>query len=232
MKVQAIIAAAGLGKRLKNKHPKPFIKINGRPLLIHTLQVFEKSPQITSVIVVGHPQYLSELSKMIFNFSLKKVVRVIAGGATRTESVGKGLDATDKDTDIVVVHDAARPFVTLELIKKAIQVCQKFQAVVVGIPVKSTIKKVSIHQEMITETLNRSELWDIQTPQVFKKDILLKAYNHFKKRSKKAQEFFTDDASLVEALGIPVKVCLGSPRNIKMTTPEDISLAEFYLKYL
>ncbi len=228
MKVQAIIPAAGLGTRFKKATPKSLFKIYGKPLFIHTLEAFEKSPQITSIIVVSHPQYLSEFSKAVLKFSLKKVTLIIAGGANRTESIGKGLVATDDDTKIVVIHDAARPFVTPRLIGQAINDCKKHHAVVVGIPVKSTIKRINVRKGRVAETLNRSELWEIQTPQVFKKNILLKAYDHFKKQSKKSKVSLTDDASLVERMGIPVKVCLGSPRNIKITTPEDLALAEFY----
>ena len=231
MKVQAIIPAAGLGTRLQSRSPKPFLKINGKPLLIQTLKVFERTPHVQSVIVVGHPEYLSKISKIILKFSLKKVIRIVAGGATRAESVGKGLEATDSDTTMVLIHDAARPFVTSQLIQKAIQVCRNHHAVVAGVPVKSTIKRIHKRRGIVQETLNRSELWEIQTPQVFKRDIVLKAYEHFKKCPQRLRASFTDDASLIEALGIPVKVCLGNSRNIKITTPEDVALAQFYSKH-
>ena len=224
MKTQAIIPAAGLGTRFKKKFPKSLFKIGGKPLVVHTLKAFEKTPEIDSVILVGHPQYLTQFSNMVLKFSLKKVAHIVAGGKTRTQSVGLGLQATDEDTDIVVIHDAARACVTPQVIGDAIRCCQRYHAAVVGVPVKSTIKRV--RKGAIQETLKRDELWEIQTPQVFKRDILLKAYQHLKTSKRKV----TDDASLVEDIGIPVKVCLGDYRNIKMTTPEDIALTEGYLK--
>ena len=227
MKVQAIIPAAGLGTRLQTQSSKPLVPLHGQPLIVYTLKAFEKSPHIDSVILVGHPRYLSALSKIVSTYSLRKVIQIIAGGKTRTESVGLGLKATDSDTDIVVIHDAARACVSVDLIEESIKQCQRQKAVVVGVPVKSTIKKV--RQQTIRETLKRNELWEIQTPQVFKRSILVKAYDRLAKDKKKFKDL-TDDASLVEKIGIPVKVSLGDYRNIKITTPEDLALAKVYLK--
>jgi 2-C-methyl-D-erythritol 4-phosphate cytidylyltransferase len=224
MKVQAIIPAAGLGTRLQQKEPKSLVPIRGVPILLHVLFVFEKSPAIDSVVVVAPVDSQKLFQKLVKNGDFKKVKKIIPGGETRMDSVFQGLQATDEDTDMVVIHDAARPLISVGMIQRAVEEGQKSGAVVVAVPVKSTIKRVDAQQKMVLETLNRSELWEIQTPQVFKREILLRAYQNRKKG-----EPSTDDASLVEALGVPVKIVEGDYRNIKITTQEDIAVAEALL---
>lgn len=224
MKIQAIIPTAGLGKRFQAKLPKALVLLQGKPIIIHTLKVFEKSSLIDGIVLVVPSGYLPVFRKIIDQHQFRKVRKVIAGGKTRGESVGNGLRVTDEDTDIVVVHDGVRPLLTQDTLRKAIKLCKRFGAVVTAVPVKSTIKRVHKKTRVVQETLKRDELWEIQTPQIFKKKILLKAYNTVKSFNP------TDDSMLVEQLGVKVKVLEGDYRNIKITTPEDLKIAQMFLK--
>ncbi len=223
MKTQAILACAGSGIRLKTKSPKPFVLLDNRPLFIYALKAMEKCPTIDSVIVVGQEKYLRAFELLVRQFRLKKVKRIVAGGQTRYESVKKGLAALDCDTEIVVIHDAARPFVTPKLISQAVSFMKKEMAVVVGVPVKPTIKKVDPNNYYVQETIARETLWETQTPQVFKKAILLKAHEL------RLEKNPTDDAVLVERMGVKVKMVMGDYQNIKITTPEDLAVAKMFL---
>ncbi len=222
MKVQAIIPTAGIGQRLKADIPKPFVEICGKPLCVHALEVFQKSPIIESVILVGHTENLFEFKNIVKKYDLSKVVKIIAGGATRRASVSNGLKVLDGDTDAVVVHDGARPLVSMQTIQDAVELLKDWEAVVAAVPVKSTIKKVDKKDFLVKETLDRSDLWEIQTPQVFKKDILFQAHE------KNKEDTPTDDAMMVEQLGIKVKILSGNYKNIKVTTQEDLTIAEAF----
>ncbi|MCK5012482.1 MAG: 2-C-methyl-D-erythritol 4-phosphate cytidylyltransferase [Candidatus Omnitrophica bacterium] len=213
---------AGIGKRLKASLPKPFIELCGKPLCVHTLEVFERSPVIESVVLVGHADNLFELGNIVKQYQLRKVVKIVAGGETRCQSVSNGLAVLDEDTDVVVVHDGARPLVSVKTITDAVALCRDLEAVVVAVPVKSTVKKINKKNLLVEETLDREGLWEIQTPQVFKKDILIKAHEQ------KKEYVSTDDAMMVEQLGVGVKVLLGDYRNIKITTQEDLTIAEAF----
>lgn len=224
MKVQAIIPAAGTGTRLKTKQSKPLILLNGRPLFIYAMQAMEECPAVASVIVAANENYLNVFEKFIKKFKLKKVRRIVAGGATRCESVHKALCALDSDTEAVLIHDGARPLIKPDLVARAIKALRKDPAVVVGVPVKPTIKKIEPVSFYVQETLPRETLWEVQTPQVFKKDILLKAHQLMLESNP------TDDAVLVEKMGVKVKMVMGDDRNIKITTQEDLMMAKFFLK--
>ena len=217
MKVEVIIVAAGLGRRLKSKIPKALVLLKGKPLLAYSLKVFENHPDIDGVVVVGADGFLSQFSR--FTRSFKKVHAVVAGGALRSDSVKCGLKAISSGTGIVLVHDAARPFVDAAMIDRLIASLKKNKAAIVGVPVKFTVKKVNRKTLVIEETPARDLLWEAQTPQGFHKDILVKAH------AKKFKEEATDDAILVERLGGKVKMVMGDYRNIKVTTQEDIILA-------
>jgi len=223
MKTQVIIPTAGLGKRLESNIPKPLVMLNGKPIFIYTLEVFEQCSLIESVILVGHKEYLSEFEKNIKHYQLNKISKIVVGGSTRAESVYNGLNVVDKDTEIVLIHDGVRPLVTNTLIEESIVCCETCEAVVVAVPIKPTIKSVDHERLVVKGTLDRNNIWEIQTPQVFKKDILLNAYQRGKGSNP------TDDASLVEKLGIEVKVVKGSYRNIKVTTKEDLTIARAFL---
>ncbi len=223
MKAQAIIPAAGVGKRFKSRISKPLVIVKGKPVIIYTLKAFEDCSLIKSVILVGNKKNLEALRKVVKKFHLKKVIRIIPGGATRTQSIAQGLKILDEDTRIVIVHDGVRPLVSVKLLKEATRQCQAHRAVTVAVPVKPTIKKVDKRTQVIKETLNRDELWEVQTPQVFRKEILLKAY------AKNKNGNATDDASLVERLGVPVKIVTGDYKNIKVTTTEDLVIMKAFL---
>ena len=218
MKVQAIIPTAGLGTRLKSKVLKPFVLLNGKPLIVYTLKAFEKSRLVDGVILVVHEDFQDVFKKLVVKYRLKKICRIVVGGNTRGESVGNGLKVLDADTDIVVIHDGASPLISSKLIDQSVELCRKQKAVIVAVPVKPTIKRVNVKDSTIQQTLNRSELWEAQTPQVFKKDVILMAHR------RNRIENPTDDAAMVEAIDIKVKVLMGSYQNIKVTTKEDVVL--------
>lgn len=218
MKVQVIIVAGGSGKRFKSKLPKSFVLLKGKPVIAHCLSVFEKSRLIDSVVIAGHKDHLGRFQKVCGSF--KKARIIVPGGITRSASVECGLAAVDADTDIVLVHDAARPLIDTGMIERLLGALLKSKAAIVAVPVKATIKKVNAKTLVVEETLRRDQLWDVQTPQAFHKDTLIKA--HIRKFKGEA----TDDAMLVEQMGIKVKVVMGDYRNIKITTPEDLDLAK------
>lgn len=223
MTTKAIIVAGGLGTRLKTIRPKPLVMLNGKPLLAYSADVFEKFPSVDSIIIVTHEYHVLDVEDVVRHYNFQKVERVVIGGETRSASVYNGLRETGDKTDIVVIHDGARPLINARTIQKAIEQCKVHGAAVVGVKVKSTIKRVDPLDLFVRETLNRGELWEIQTPQVFNRELLLKAY------AQKGAENPTDDAGLVERLGISVKVIEGDYENIKITTNEDLVLAEAFL---
>ncbi len=224
MKTQAIIPTAGMGTRFKTDLPKPLVELSGKPICVYALETFEKCSLIDSVILVGQKVRIPELEGVVEKYGLKKVVKVITGGETRQESVFNGLAAIDDDTDFVLVHDGVRPLVSLKVIEDVVRLCSKWDAVVTAVPVKSTIKKIHKKDLLVEKTLDREELWEVQTPQAFKKSVLLEAHQ----RNKSGHP--TDDAMMVEQLGIKVKISPGDYKNIKITTQEDLAIAETFLQ--
>jgi 2-C-methyl-D-erythritol 4-phosphate cytidylyltransferase len=223
MKTQAILAAAGLGARLRQKLPKALVPLKQKPLFIYAAQVLERSPLIQSVIIVAPADFLVDFAGFVWKYHLRKVRRVISGGQTRCQSVSQGLIELDDDTDLVLIHDAARPLLSTKMVSQTIRTCHDVAGVIMAVPVKPTIKRVSKGM-LVQATLKRDELWEVQTPQVFSKKILLQAYQHLKDWNT------TDDAGVVEKLGKKVKVVPGDYHNIKVTTVDDIVLAEQFLK--
>ena len=218
VKTEVIIVAGGLGTRFKSKLPKPFVLLKGTPLTVHSLKVFESCKTVTSIIIVGHQAYLKRFEAIAKPF--KKVKAIVAGGDTRAQSVKCGLSVIDPATQYILVHDAARPFVTGEMVLSLQQALTKHPAAIIAVPVKATIKKVNVKTLVVESTPNRKEMWEVQTPQAFKRDVLIKAHARpFKGEA-------TDDAMLVENLGLKVKVVAGNYQNIKITTPEDLDIAE------
>ena len=224
MKTQAIIPTAGNGSRLKTRQDKPLVLLNRKPLFVYALMAMEKCSLVNSVIVVVSEKHLKIFERLIKKFKLKKVKRIVAGGETRCASVKKGLAVLDSDTEAVVIHDGARPFITPELISQALSFMIKESAVVVGVPAKSTIKRVDLDNLYVQETLARETLWETQTPQIFKKEILLKAHALMLEKNP------TDDAVLLEKMGVKVKMVMGDYQNIKITTREDLAIARIFLK--
>lgn len=222
MKVQVIIPAAGSGERMKSDIPKVFLKLGEREVISYTLAAFEMCAQVQGIVLVGYPDNLSLLKDIVAKQAFSKVIRIVEGGATRTQSVRLGLAALDLDTDIILVHDGARPLVSDQVIRGAIAAAQEHGAAVAGVRVKPTLKVVDPQSGMVTETLDRTLIREIQTPQAFRADIFRRAYQ--------LDENTSDDAGLVEKIGVKVWISPGDYRNIKITTPEDLVVAEAFLK--
>lgn len=225
VKCTAIVLAAGQGKRMGTKMQKQYLEISGKPVLFYSLDVFQKSDIIDEIIlVVGQNQEEYCRREIVEKFHITKVSKIVRGGAERYHSVWNGLqEVTD---GYVFIHDGARPFVTEEILQRAYASVQKEEACVVGMPVKDTIK-IADEVGYIKETPNRSHVWMIQTPQVFSVEIVKGAY-----RLLMQQETIqvTDDAMVVESmLNRKVKLVEGAYENIKITTPEDLKIAEIFL---
>lgn len=225
MHVTAIVLAAGHGLRLKSKIAKPLILINRKPIITYCLGVFCSHPDIKDIIVVANPNNAKGIIKNIKEYRIKKIKDVVLGGKLRSDSVKSGLRILDKKTDLVLIHDAARPFIDKDTVSKLIKKARKNGAVILGVPAKATIKKIT-GKLVVEKTIERGSLWEAQTPQVFRKEIILRAHERF------ADIAVTDDANLVEMLGKKVGLVKGSYLNIKITTPEDLVLAEAISKNL
>lgn len=224
--ISAIIAAAGMSNRMGSKVNKQFISINNKPILAHSINKFERCKYVDEIIVVAREEEIEYCRKEIVKkHNFKKVTKIVRGGKERQDSVYNGILALDERCDIVLSHDGARPFVKMENIVDGIKATVEYGACIVGVPVKDTIKVVG-DQGNITNTPNRDLLWAAQTPQCFKKHILMEGYR------KAIEDGFigTDDGVLVERLGLKVKMVMGSYENIKITTPEDLIIAESLLK--
>ena len=225
----ALIPAAGTGSRIGGPRAKQFPELNGTPILIHTLRRFEECECIDQIIVVLPASELLGFLDLADKYHLKKITKAVAGGAERQKSVFNGIHAiNNSNAKIVVVHDGVRPFVTEQIIHDVIQAAQKYGAAIAGLPAVDTVKQVDRTADgaLITATLPRERVVMAQTPQGFRYDVLKKAFDEAT-----ADGFTgTDEASLVERSGHEVAVVMGSPSNIKITTPADMELAEFYLK--
>lgn len=223
MAYEVIIPAAGQGKRMGAGKNKLLLELNDVPVLIHTLRVFEQDPQCEGMILAISPEDEESFRKLLERYNIQKVSRLVYGGKERQHSVYNGLMAASTD-DVILVHDGARPFIDVKFIHELVEVAKDHGAAVVAVPVKDTIKRV--HQNEVVETVDRSSLWAIQTPQAFRISILKEAH----KRAQEADFLGTDEASLVERLPYPVKIVEGSYDNIKLTTKEDLYFAEAILR--
>ena len=225
-KTSAIITAAGYGRRMGKGRKKQFLLLAKVPIIVHTLQIFQNSASINEIILVVPDDGIDYCKQQIVNsYKLTKVKKIVSGGEKRQESVFNGLKSISQETNIVVVHDGVRPFLSKAILENSIKKAKEKGSVVVAIPVKDTLMKIS-DQGMITEDRDRCSIWRIQTPQVFKKEILISAFE----KARKDNFYGTDESTLVTRLGIPVYVVNGSELNIKITTPEDIVLGESILK--
>ena len=218
MRVVCIVPAAGLGTRLKTGGDKPFVTLGKKPILAHTLGALQKIPFIDRIIVSVSSRNIKKAQKLLKRYKFEKKCLIVKGGKRRTHSVQNALSKAG-EADFVLIHDGARPFITERVVKKVFSAAKKYGAAICAMPVKQTIKQ-STDNFFIESTPNRAFLQTAQTPQGFKKDLIVKAYKRFGKM------IATDDASLVEKLKIKVKIVKGSSRNIKITTPEDLALAK------
>ncbi|MCM8779926.1 MAG: 2-C-methyl-D-erythritol 4-phosphate cytidylyltransferase [Candidatus Omnitrophica bacterium] len=223
MFVSAVVPAAGFGKRLKSKTPKPLIRIGKKPIFIRTLETLSENDLIKEIILVANKKNLPELRSCLLRYRIRKVKTLVTGGRRRQDSVRNGLKHLNSACVLVLIHDAARPFVTQEIISNAINTAKKFDAAIAAVELKPTVKAID-SRGYISKTLERNRIFEIQTPQVFKKDLIIKAYDRF------GHINVTDDSALVEKLSKKIKIVKGSYFNIKITTPEDLVFAEAILR--
>ncbi len=215
-----------MGRRMGKAVAKQFLPLGDKPMLAHTLLAFQRASEIDEIIpILSKEDMESCLRDVIEQFHITKVKTLVVGGKERQDSVMNGLKKLEKDASVVLVHDGVRPFVTTEMIRESVELAKKGESIVVGVPLKDTIKEVD-DSGVVRKTLERSRLWAIQTPQAFPLKVLKNAYEE----SYKHRVFGTDDAMLVERAGGAVRVIMGSYENIKITTPEDLILAEEILK--
>jgi len=227
LKVAALIPAAGQGKRMGAEKPKALLPLGDRPILVHTLQKFDECPQVDEVLPLLPPgEGMDWAEESVRRFGLKKVYQILPGGEERQDSVYRGLQALRGKADWVIIHDGVRPFVSPGLIQQVLSETRRWKAVAVALPASETIKEGSPENEVI-RTVDRRRLWMIQTPQSFEYPLILRAHEEARREG----FLGTDDASLVERLGLPVKILQGSRFNFKITTPEDLVLAEALLKH-
>ncbi len=222
-RVTALVAAGGSGARMKSGVAKPWIRLNGQPIILRTLRALHAHPLIDEIVLVLGQDGLKTAKDLVRRFRLTKVGRIVAGGATRRASVENGLKALGRDAELVLIHDGARPLVAPEDITRVIKKARRTNAAILGVPVKATVKKVGPDGAVI-ETPDRGRLWEIQTPQVFERRLIERAH----RQGGKGTAF--DDASLVERLGHKVWVVPGSYGNIKITTPEDLLFAQAVIR--
>lgn len=224
-KVVAIVPAAGLGKRFGGKTSKPFVELGGRPLIVWSLQALESMPEINEIIPVLKEDELEESVELFERFGISKVRRIAPGGKERQDSVFQGLKLINEKKCVVVVHDGVRPLIKSDAVRAALTELRDCDGVVTGVPVKDTIKEAE--GNIVSKTLQRGNLWAVQTPQIFYYKTLYEAHTKALLNS----FYTTDDASLVEKYGGRIKVVMGSYTNIKITTPEDLMVAELLLKH-
>jgi 2-C-methyl-D-erythritol 4-phosphate cytidylyltransferase len=221
----ALIPAAGRGRRMGLDIEKQFLPLGGKPVLAYTLARFEATPGIDRIVVIVPPGRETLCCQAIVEpEGLRKVTHIVAGAETRQRSVAAGFHCLDEDVDVVVIHDGARPFVTSSLIGAAIDAAMQDGSAVAAIPESDTLKRVS-GEGTVIETVDRQNLWRAQTPQAFRRAILQRALAYAARHSLDA----TDEASIVESLSLPVRIIPGSIWNFKITSPDDLVLAELLL---
>jgi 2-C-methyl-D-erythritol 4-phosphate cytidylyltransferase len=222
----AVIPAAGFGIRMKSERAKQFLSLDGRPILAVTLTVFQECREVDGVVLVAPPDDVSYCREHIVDqFGLTKVETIVPGGKRRQDSVRIGIEATEGRYDLVLIHDGVRPVLEKGLLKRVIDAAMVHRAVIAALPAKETVKEVDDRREVV-RTVDRHRVWMVQTPQAFRYHDILKAHHM---ALTEGWEEATDDAFLVERIGVPVTVVEGSEKNIKVTTPHDLELARFLL---
>ena len=217
-KCAVVVAAAGGATRMGRD--KLFLNLGGAPVLIHSLRVFDAARAVSEIVVAVRQEDVQDVSELVRRYGIKKTVKVVAGGATRPESVHNGVMAVSRDAEYIAVHDGARPFVTEKLLMDALDAAVKHHAATAAVPVVATVKRAE--GGVVQETLSRDGLYEIQTPQVFQAELLKAALT----KALEENAPITDDCMAVEALGCPVYITPGSRENIKLTTIDDLPLAE------
>jgi len=225
-RVTAVIPAAGSGIRMGLEDAKQYLELGGKPLLASTLRTFQECHLIDEIIIVVPEKDVDYcLQQIVQRYQLSKVYKVVSGGERRQDSVRNGIEAVADNSRWVLIHDGVRPFVSIELIEKVIKAARRFRAVITGLPVTETIKQAGSKGNVL-RTIERRDLWLMQTPQIFRREDIHLAHQEALKRGWTEA---TDDAFLVEKIGISVKIIEGEERNIKITTPHDLQVARFLL---
>ena len=222
--VTAIFPAAGASRRMKINTNKNFLEFDGEKILLKTLKTFSKVERVKNLIVVVAESEVETVKNFLSAEENLKPYKIVIGGSERQYSIANGLKFLPDDTEIILVHDAARPLVSQTVIENVIDAAEKFGGAIAAVPAKNTIKFIDA-ENFVKSTPPRSELVEVQTPQGFRKDILLRAY----KKAEEENFLGTDDASLVERLGEKIKIVFGDYKNIKITTQEDLKIAETFL---
>lgn len=229
----AVVLAAGSGKRMNAGVKKQYMEIAGRPVLYYSLKAFEESFIDEIVLVVSQDEIEQVHESYVNRYGFQKISCIVSGGKERYHSVACGLQAVHQDCDFVFIHDSARPMLTQEILQRAYRAVQEEEACVVGVPSKDTVK-IADEQGYVSVTPNRSLVWNVQTPQVFSYPLVHRAYEELLQKEQElsaAGVQITDDAMVVEHLAHhKVKLVEGSYENIKITTPEDVQIAERYLQ--
>jgi 2-C-methyl-D-erythritol 4-phosphate cytidylyltransferase len=226
MQAEVIVVAAGKGERMGRELPKPFLPLCGIPLLIHTLRAITQSTLISKIILIIAPEREALCRDILrLHGQFRVPLTVVHGGAERQDSVRLGLTALDPTSEIVAIHDAARPFLDREILDRSIETAVLYGGALVAVPAQDTIKRVG-EEGTVVETLPRQQLWLAQTPQTFRVPLIREAHA----RALAEGVIVTDDAALLERLGKVVKIVSGSYRNFKITTPEDLQVAEALLR--
>jgi len=216
--IAVLVPAGGIGTRLGRRTPKQFLSLGGATILVRTLTHFRRHPGVRAIVVAAPPEHLARTRRLVAR-SGPRPVEVVAGGATRQESVWQALQAAPSEVDIVLVHDAVRPFIDRRLIDAVVAAAAAHGAAICALPIAETIKRV--RDDVVETTLDRSGLWVVQTPQAFRSALLREAHD----KARRDGVVATDDAMLVEWLGQPVRVVPGLAGNVKITTPEDLRRA-------
>ena len=226
MHVNVVIVAAGKGTRLQSELPKPFLSIAGSPILVHTLRRFAPIEAIRRMVVVVAAEREALCQEVLHTHGpWLQPITVVHGGAERQDSVRNGLAALETQCEVVVIHDAARPFISVEAIQRSIDAAAETGSAVVATPVRDTIKRAAA-QHTIRETVSRQDLWLAQTPQTFRVGVIRAAHRWAQQQGITG----TDDATLVEQMGRPVRLVPGDALNFKITTPDDLALARAVLQ--
>lgn len=223
MSVCAVVPAGGTGTRMGGTVPKQFLELNGKPILYYTLKTLQDCGIISELIlVVPEKEYDNACTDWLGKPEI--VTKVVVGGEKRQDSVYNGFCELSPQTEIVLVHDGVRPFLSHQMIQKSVDAAREYGAAITAIPVNDTIKKVD-DSGLVSQTVDREGLWRVQTPQVFRYELLQEAF----KKANSEKFYGTDEGTLIEHLGKPVKVVEGSEQNIKITRPEDLRLSEIFI---
>lgn len=217
--IVAIVPAAGSGSRMGGSSPKQFLRLGGVPVLVRALRILAGSRVVQGIVLVAPPAAVERTRRLLARHRVPRVLAVVPGGAERQESVWLGLQAVPAAADLVVVHDGVRPFITGTLVRDVVEAARRFGAASCGLPVRDTVKRV--REGFVETTVDRGGLWLIQTPQAFRRTLLWEAHE----KARRDGFLGTDDAVLVERLGVPVRMVAGLEENLKITTPDDLARA-------